>query len=169
MTLFLNPSRRQTLLGLSAEAPWFDRFCLLGSASADSRTGQHQLTGNLWQSGVGTQSIAPLHIHLEPVRLILLAKQSRFVISFNPDNIPENYPHRGSLIPSSRCRLFLNLATWLRAGPTFDVADLGCVSCLVAPSLLPSSWINRWARHLTRPCHKQLERLDSAALQLALS
>lgn len=118
MTLFLNPSKRQTLLGLSAEAPWFDRFCLLGSASADSRTGQHQLTGNLWQRRVGTQSIGPLHIHLEPVRLILLAKQSRFVISFNPDNIPErDYAHGGSLITSSKCRLFLNLGTLLRAGP----------------------------------------------------
>lgn len=59
MTLFLNPSKRQAPLGMLTEAPWFDQFCLLGSASADPRTGQYQLTGHLWQKGVGTQLIAP--------------------------------------------------------------------------------------------------------------
>ena len=137
-----------------AQRSWFDIIYLLGSASAGPQIDGTRSWGTCVAGGRGTQSAVtapPPRSHLEPVRLILVAKCNMFFISFNPDNNPENYPHRGSLITCSKCRLFLNLGTWLRAGPTFDVADLGCVSCLVAPSRLPSSWISRWGRHWPRP------------------
>ena len=130
----------------------------------------------VWQGGwVHSQQSPPRPVpprsHLEPVRLIILVKYNTYIISFNPDNIPKNCPHCGSLITSSKCRLFLNLGILLGSGLalTFEVADLGCVSCLVAPILLLSSWISRWRRHWPRPCHEQLEHLNSAALQLPLA
>lgn len=83
-----------------AQRSWFDIIYLLGSASADPQIDGTSSRGTHVEVGLGTQSTVtapprPPNSHLEPVRLIILAKYNSYVISFNPDTIPENYPHHG--------------------------------------------------------------------------